>query len=105
MYRDDDRRAKQDGTHLECTTRVRFTEDEDQELLRMAVMYTAGRKAPWIRRCALLGQKVLKVRNERLLAALVEGRPLTDAEHRDFAMLIASLVEDEATDRTVSNAC
>lgn len=95
MYRDDDRRAKCDGTHLEHATRVRFTEAEDLQLERMAAMYTAGRKAPWIRRCALLGQRILQVRNERMLAALIEGRSLTDEEQQAFAQLIASLIEQE----------
>lgn len=97
MYRDDDRRAKCDGTHLECATRVRFTEAEDAQLERMAAMYTAGRKAPWIRRCALLGQRILQERNERLLASLIEGRPLSDEEQQEFALMIASLIEQEAT--------
>ena len=97
MYRADDRRAKVDGTHLEHATRVRFTAEEDAELERLAAMYTAGRKAPWIRRCALLGQRILAVRHERLFAALAEGRPLDEAEQQAYAQLIAALVEEQAT--------
>lgn len=98
MYRDDDRRAKQDGTHLECATRVRFTEAEDAQIERMAAMYTAGRKAPWIRRCALLGQRILQVRNERALAALIEGRAMSEEEHQAFAQMMADLIEQEVAD-------
>lgn len=95
MYRDDDRRAKEYGTHLENATRVRFTEAEDAEIERLAAMYTAGRKAPWIRRCTLLGQKILQVRHERLLASLIEGRPLSEEEQRAFEHLLASMIEQE----------
>lgn len=98
MYRDDDRRAKQDGTHLECAVRVRFTAEEDAELDRLAAMYTAGRKAPWVRRCALLGQRILTVRHARLFAALAEGRPLDEEEKQAYAQLIAAVVEEQVTD-------
>ncbi|WP_299231675.1 hypothetical protein [uncultured Halomonas sp.] len=92
-YLNDDRRYKAEGEHLARGVRVRFTEDEYDELRAAAEMRTEGRLAPYLRDLVLEAHEARKEGRARLLARLAEDQPLDDRDRQVLAGMLARLAE------------
>nr|WP_299241445.1 hypothetical protein [uncultured Halomonas sp.] len=96
-----DRRRKPDGEHLTEVVKVRFTEDELEELQASASMQTGGRLAPYLHDLVLEAHADRQQRQAQLLADLAEGRPLSK-ESREAATLILQRMAENGLMRSMA---
>ncbi|TDX29132.1 hypothetical protein DFO67_108176 [Modicisalibacter xianhensis] len=92
-YLVEDRRRKPEGTHLSEVVKVRFTEEEIEDLQASAAMQTGGRLAPYLHDLFMEAHEERKRRHAQMLAELAEGKPLSDESREVATQMLLKMAE------------